>query len=146
MKNINLFKILAGIIILSIIVFIAVVNIIEKTNSENKLYAEQIVYFKDYVSENLESEKAIELLERLNLYLEKNKNNPELIPMVQFYGKENDNHIILYTVKDEIQEENYSKELEKIISTIKEDDEYYVIFEYDDKDEYIIKMVIEYNY
>ena len=146
MKNINLFKILAIITILTIINLILVANIIAKSSFENKLNEEQVTYFKEYASEKLLSEKTKELLNKLNLNIDKNSNNPELVPMVEYYGEDNKNYKIIYTVEDEYQKEIYKKELNEIVTQIQEKDNYYVVLEYDDNKEYIKKVVIEYNY
>ena len=146
MKNINLFKIIAAIIIITTIVFIIVANIIEKTNIENKLYEEQKQYFEKYISEKSNSKTTIELLNNLEKYIDSKYENPEVIPAVEFYGPDNDNCMLLYSATDELQKTNYKKELENAKSKINEKDTYFIICEYDDNNEYINKIVIEKNY
>lgn len=146
MKSISLFKIIATIIIITTIVFIIVANIIEKTNIENKLYEDQKTYFEKYVSENSNSKTTIELLNNLEKYIDSKYENPEVIPAVEFYGTDNDNCMMLYSAKDELQRENYKKEINSAKSKIKENDTFFVICEYDDNNEYINKIVIEKNY
>ena len=146
MKSISLFKIIAAIIIITTIVFIIVANIIEKTNIENKLYEDQKTYFEKYVSENSNSKTTIELLNNLEKYIDSKYENPEVIPAVEFYGTDNDNCMMLYSAKDELQRENYKKEINSAKSKIKENDTFFVICEYDDNNEYVRKIVIEKNY
>ena len=146
MKSISLFKIIAAIIIITTIVFIIVANIIEKTNIENKLYEDQKQYFEKYVSENSNSKATIDLLNNLEKYIDSKYENPEVIPAVEFYGTDNDNCMMLYSAKDELQRENYKKEINSAKSKIKENDTFFVICEYDDNNEYVRKIVIEKNY
>ena len=146
MKKINLFDILVVIIIVTIFIFILSVNKIEKTNLENQLYSEQLSYFNNYISENLESSKTEELLDRIVAYIEKNNLNPELVPDIEFYGKDNNNHKIIYMVEDNMQKENYINEIKEISTQIGENDKYFIVYEYDDNQDYIVKIVIEYNY
>lgn len=145
MKKINLFKILAGIIILTTFVFIITANIIAKTNIENKLYQEQKSYFEKYVSEVADASKTIELLNELFVYIDEKFDNPEIVPTVEFYGKDNDNHIMLYTVRDELQKDNYKKEMENVKNKIEAGEDFFIVCEYDSNNEYITKIVIERN-
>ena len=145
MKKINLFKILAVIIILTTLAFIIIANIIAKTNIENKLYQEQKTYFEKYVSEVVDASKTIELLNELIVYIDEKFDNPEIVPTVEFYGKDNDNHIMLYTVKDELQKDNYKKEINNVKNKIEAEDDFFIVCEYDANNEYITKIVIEKN-
>ena len=146
MKNISLFKIIATIIIITTLFFIIVANIIEKTNIENKLYEDQKQFFEKYVSEKSSSKTILELLSNLELYIDNKYKNPEVIPTVEFYGTDNDNCMLLYSAKDELQRDNYKKEIKSAKSKIKENDTFFVICEYDDNNEYVRKIVIEKNY
>lgn len=146
MKNISLFKIIAAIIIITTIVFIIVANIIEKTNIENKLYEDQKQYFEKYVSQKSSSKSTLELLNILKGYLESKYQNPEVIPTVEFYGTDNDNCIMLYSAKDELQKDNYKKEIENAKRKIKDKDTFFIVCEYNDNNEYINKIIIEKNY
>lgn len=146
MKNISLFKTIAIIIVITTVFFIIVANIIEKTNIENKLYEEQKQYFEKYISEKSSSKNTKELLNNLERYIDSKYENPEVIPAVEFYGTDNDNCIVLYSTKDELQKENYKKEIEIIKRKISDNDTYFIVFEYSDNNEYIYKIVIEKNY
>lgn len=145
-KVIDFFKIIIVIVILTIILTIISIKKIEKTNKENQSVGEQKQIIEAYISENQNAENTKKLLKELEIYLSKKQEYPNMIPIIEFYGKDNANKIIMYTVTDKIQEEYYKKELENIIKEIKSEDTFYITTENNNSEGYINKIIIEYNY
>ncbi|MBP3596964.1 MAG: hypothetical protein J6J60_06160 [Clostridia bacterium] len=145
LRIIDFFKIIIFILILTIFVLIIVSKKIEKTTEINQAVVEQKLIIENYISNKQTSDNTKKLLNELKKYIKENSQYPNMVPTVEFYGKDNANKIIMYTEKDNKQKEYYVKEIENILNMIKSNDTYYITTEINEKESYITKVIIEYN-
>ena len=146
MKKINLFLIWSVFLFFTIIITIFAIHKIKKTNEENKLYEIQKKQFEVYISKNSDSSEVIDLLDDYISFLEKYKDEEYIIPEVLFEGKDNDNYLLLYKENDDNQITICKNEVLKIKSLIDNKDMFYIGVNYSDNNEFITKIIIEYNY
>lgn len=143
-KVIDFFKVLVCIIFLTLILSIITIRKIENTNVNNNSIEEQTTVIEKYVSNNQTANNVKLLLNEILEYSEDKFEDSEKIPTIEFYGKENYNKILIYTVNDKVQFNYYRSEIDELKKLINEDDSFFVKCEADGG--YIDKIIIEYNY
>lgn len=143
-KILDFFRVILIIIIVSIISLLIGVRKVNLTNEMNISVVEQVEFVNQYKSDSLASSELKKFINEYIDYISDKQSQPFKIPTIEFYGAENNNLMLLYTVDDSAQFDYYINELKKLENKINENDLFY--FTYEMGKEYITKIIIEYNY